>query len=208
MAERMPPLEMAAMDDAQRKAAEELIAGPRKGVIGPFIALLRSPELLDRMGRVGEQLRFRNSMPQRLVELAILIASRHVDNAFEWVLHQPLAMKEGVTRQTIDAINSGRAPGFDAGRRSRGARLRARAAPHELRFRRDLLAGEIAARRARRRGPHRDHRLLRRRELPDERGGHAAAEERRGAARAYSTVTAFARLRGLSTSVPRRSAVW
>jgi len=110
MAERMPPLEMAAMDEAQRKAAEELIAGPRKGVIGPFIALLRSPDLLDRMGRVGEQLRFRNSMPQRLVELAILIASRHVDNAFEWVLHQPLAMKEGVSRQTIDAINSGKRP--------------------------------------------------------------------------------------------------
>jgi len=111
MAERMPPLEMAAMDDAQRKAAEELIAGPRKGVIGPFIPLLRNPDLLDRMGRVGEQLRFRNSIPQKLVELAILVTSRHVDNAFEWVLHQPLALKEGVTRETIDAINAGRRPG-------------------------------------------------------------------------------------------------
>jgi 4-carboxymuconolactone decarboxylase len=101
---------MAGMTEAQRKAAEALIAGPRKGVIGPFIALLRSPELLERMGRVGEYLRFNNAIPQRLVELAILITSRHVDNAFEWMLHQPLAMKEGVSRETIDAINAGRRP--------------------------------------------------------------------------------------------------
>jgi 4-carboxymuconolactone decarboxylase len=110
MTERLPLPQMPAMSEAQRKAAEALIAGPRKGVIGPFIALLRSPELLDRMGRVGEYLRFSNAIPQRLVELAILVTSRHVDNAFEWMLHQPLAMKEGVSRATIDAINAGRRP--------------------------------------------------------------------------------------------------
>ena len=110
MTERLPLPAMAAMTEAQRKAAEALIAGPRKGVIGPFIALLRSPELLDRMGRVGEYLRFNNAIPQRLVELAILVTSRHVDNAFEWMLHQPLAMNEGVSHETIEAINAGRRP--------------------------------------------------------------------------------------------------
>jgi 4-carboxymuconolactone decarboxylase len=110
MKERLPLPEMAAMTEAQRAAAEALIAGPRKGVVGPFIPLLRSPELLDRMGRVGEHLRFHNAIPQRLVELAILITSRHVDNAFEWMLHQPLALKEGVSRETIDAINAGQRP--------------------------------------------------------------------------------------------------
>jgi len=110
MKDRLPPMEMQAMNDAQRKAAEALIAGPRKAVVGPFIALLRSPELLDRMQRVGEQLRFHNSIPQKLVELAILVTARHVDNEFEWVLHQALAVKEGVSRETIDAINSGQRP--------------------------------------------------------------------------------------------------
>ena len=98
------------MSDAQRQAAQALIAGPRKAVVGPFIALLRSPELLDRMQRVGEYLRFRNAIPQKLVELAILVTARHVDNAFEWVLHQPLAVKEGVSRATIDAVNRGERP--------------------------------------------------------------------------------------------------
>ncbi len=110
MKDRLPPMEMQAMSDAQRQAAEALIAGPRKAVVGPFIALLRSPELLDRMQRVGEYLRFRNAIPQKLVELAILMTARHVDNAFEWMLHQPLAMKEGVSRATIDAINAGERP--------------------------------------------------------------------------------------------------
>ena len=110
MKARLPPMEMQSMNDAQRKAAEALIAGPRKAVVGPFIALLRSPELLDRMQRVGEYLRFHNAIPQRLVELAILVTSRHVDNAFEWVLHQPLARKEGVAQETIDAINDRRRP--------------------------------------------------------------------------------------------------
>ena len=110
MKDRLPPMEMQAMSDAQRQAAEALIAGPRKAVVGPFIALLRSPELLDRMQRVGEYLRFRNAIPQKLVELAILMTARHVDNAFEWMLHQPLAVKEGVSRATIDAINAGQRP--------------------------------------------------------------------------------------------------
>ena len=47
--DRMPPLSLEAMNDDQRKAAEELIAGPRKGVKGPFIPLIRSPELMDKL---------------------------------------------------------------------------------------------------------------------------------------------------------------
>lgn len=110
MESRMPPMEFGRMSEAQRKAAEALIAGPRKAVVGPFIALLRSPELLDRMQRVGEYLRFHNAIPKRLVELAILVTARHVDNAFEWILHQGLAVKEGIKREAIDAINARRRP--------------------------------------------------------------------------------------------------
>lgn len=110
MTERMPPLDEAKMDEAQRKAAAALIAGPRKGVFGPFIALLRSPELLDRLQRVGEYLRFGSSIPQRLTELAILITARHVTNQFEWALHHPLALKAGVARATLDAVEAGTRP--------------------------------------------------------------------------------------------------
>ena len=70
---RMPPLAPSQMSAAQRAAADELTAGPRKGVKGPFIALLRSPELLARLQKVGEFLRFGSSLPPRVTEFATLI---------------------------------------------------------------------------------------------------------------------------------------
>jgi 4-carboxymuconolactone decarboxylase len=110
MNDRMPPLATEKMNDAQKEAAAELIAGPRKGVFGPFIPLMRSPELMDRLGRVGEYLRFHNTNPTKLNEFAILIASRHTTNQFEWAIHHPLAIKAGIARATLDALEQGRQP--------------------------------------------------------------------------------------------------
>ena len=42
---------MSSLDEAQRAAAQALIDGPRKGVYGPFLPLLRSPVLLDRVAK-------------------------------------------------------------------------------------------------------------------------------------------------------------
>src|ERR1700712_6095596 len=92
---RMPPLPKDAMSEAQRAAAEELIAGPRKGVKGPFIALLRSPALMDRLQRVGEYIRFDSSLPPRLSEFAMLVVARAWTQQFEWFTHVPLARKAG-----------------------------------------------------------------------------------------------------------------
>jgi len=52
--DRMPPLAPDTMDDLQRAATAALIAGPRKGVKGPFIPLLRSPRLLTPLQLAGE----------------------------------------------------------------------------------------------------------------------------------------------------------
>jgi 4-carboxymuconolactone decarboxylase len=81
--DRLPPLELDQMDAAQQAAAQLLIAGPRKGVKGPFIPLLRSPQLLDRLQRVGEYIRFDSSLPQRLSEFAMLVVSRACTQQFE-----------------------------------------------------------------------------------------------------------------------------
>ncbi|HET9645196.1 MAG TPA: carboxymuconolactone decarboxylase family protein [Burkholderiaceae bacterium] len=109
-ADRLPPLPLESMDDAQRAAAEELIAGPRKAVKGPFIALLRSPELLSRVQRVGELLRFGSVLPQRLNEWATLVVSRSWTQQFEWAVHTPLAMKAGVARESVESLREGRRP--------------------------------------------------------------------------------------------------
>ena len=108
--DRMPPLPADKMTGAQRKAAAEMIAGPRKGVKGPFIPLLRSPELMDRLQKVGEYLRFQSSLEQRISELIMLIVSREWTQHFEWFVHVPLGRKAGISEDTISALAEGRRP--------------------------------------------------------------------------------------------------
>lgn len=108
--DRLPLMAMKDMTSGQRAAAEALIAGPRKTVFGPFIPLLRSPVLMERVGKLGEYLRFEGVLDARIRELATCIVARHVTNQFEWMMHAPLALKAGVDSQVIDDIANGRRP--------------------------------------------------------------------------------------------------
>jgi 4-carboxymuconolactone decarboxylase len=98
------------MTQAQKKAADELAAGPRGGVKGPFIPLLRSPELMDRLQKVGEYLRFRSSLEPRISEFLMCVVSREWTQQFEWFVHVPLALKAGVEPQTLESLSEGRRP--------------------------------------------------------------------------------------------------
>jgi 4-carboxymuconolactone decarboxylase len=108
--ERLPMPDAAAMNEAQRAAAQALIDGPRKGVYGPFLPLLRSPQLLDRVAKMGEYLRFESVLDARVRELVTCAVARHVTNQFEWMMHAPLALKAGVAQATIDALHAGARP--------------------------------------------------------------------------------------------------
>ena len=107
-AERLPLMAREAMSQAQRDAADALIAGPRKAVFGPFIPLLHSPELMNRIASVGEYLRFDSVLETRIRELVMCRVARQVSNQFEWLMHAPLALKAGVLQSTLDALASGR----------------------------------------------------------------------------------------------------
>jgi 4-carboxymuconolactone decarboxylase len=108
--DRMPPMSDDQMDAVQRAAAAELIAGPRKGVKGPFIPLLRSPDLMARLQKVGEYLRFESALPPRTSEFATLVVARHWSQQFEWFTHVPLALKAGTQQTTIDELGDGARP--------------------------------------------------------------------------------------------------
>lgn len=108
--ERLPLPAADTMNDAQRAAAQALIDGPRKGVFGPFLPLLRSPVLLDRVAKVGEYLRFDSVLDVRIRELVTCAAARHVSNQFEWMMHAPLAVKAGVNEAAVEALRVGARP--------------------------------------------------------------------------------------------------
>jgi 4-carboxymuconolactone decarboxylase len=107
---RMPPIPPDKMTDEQKKAAADILAGPRGHLVGPFIPLLRSPEFMGRLQRTGEYLRFNSALEPRLSELAVLITARHWSQQFEWVHHRPIAEKAGLKPAICDALAEGRRP--------------------------------------------------------------------------------------------------
>ena len=108
--DRMPPIPKEKMTDAQKKAADELVAGPRGAVAGPFVPLLRSPELMSRLQKTGEYLRFQNSIGQKLTEFVILMTARQWTQQYEYNVHAPLAIKAGVKPEFVTALAEGRRP--------------------------------------------------------------------------------------------------
>jgi 4-carboxymuconolactone decarboxylase len=109
-AERLPILARDAMNEAQRHAADAIIAGPRKAIFGPFVPLLRCPALMEPIGKIGETLRFRGCLPEQVREFAICLVARETSNQFEWQTHVPLAIKAGIAQAAIDAVQVGRRP--------------------------------------------------------------------------------------------------
>jgi len=105
-ADRLPPLPDDALTPAQRAAAAALVAGPRGGLYGPFVPLLRSPELMEHAQRLGEYLRYRSAIGTRLSELVILLIARHWSQPVEWAIHAPIAAKAGLPAALIEAIRT------------------------------------------------------------------------------------------------------
>lgn len=108
--ERMPVIPEHKMTAAQKKAAAEISAGPRGEVKGPFVALLRSPEFMNRVQKVGEYIRFICPLDKRINEFAAIIAARHWNQQFEWWAHYRQALDAGLTRAIADAVGEGRRP--------------------------------------------------------------------------------------------------
>jgi 4-carboxymuconolactone decarboxylase len=108
--DRMPHIAAEDMTAEQRKAAEAFKAERGYGVLGPFVVMLRSPEVMLRAKAMGDYLRFRNVLPKRVSEMAILITAREWTQQFEWTYHYRYAMEAGLAREVADAIGEGRRP--------------------------------------------------------------------------------------------------
>ena len=108
--DRMPPIPADTLTDAQKKAVEEFKAARSADVTGPFVALLRSPEVMNRARAMGDYLRFKSSLPPRLSEFVILLVSRRWTQQYEWNAHKPLALQGGLRADIVDAIAEGRRP--------------------------------------------------------------------------------------------------
>ena len=108
--DRLPPLATDDLSDAQKAAVEDYRALRGGEVFGPFVPLLRSPELMSHVQRLGEYLRFRSRLGHRLTEFALLMISRAWTQQVEWSIHAPIAIAAGVPPEVVEAIGEARRP--------------------------------------------------------------------------------------------------
>src|SRR5687767_14095530 len=73
--DRLPPLANEQLSEQQEQALAEFVAA-RGQPTGPWIALLRSPELMKRTRGLSDYLRFESVVPGWLREFVILMTAR------------------------------------------------------------------------------------------------------------------------------------
>ena len=102
------------LTDAIRSGARSQIQGSgatRPGPIGgPFNVWLRSPGVGDCVQRIGEEIRFRTSLPFKLNEMAILITARFWTSQYEWASHLQHGIKAGLDPAIAQDIAENRRP--------------------------------------------------------------------------------------------------
>jgi len=101
---RLPDV-LGSLDPAAQKVYER-IAAKRGKIRGPFVPLMHHPALAERVGDLGEYLRFEGTLPGDLRELAILITARHVAQPFEWVMHALVGKAEGLPDDVLERIRA------------------------------------------------------------------------------------------------------
>ncbi len=108
--DRMPPLSENELTQAQEAVIEELLTVRGIAPRGPWIPLLRSPDVLTRARSMGDYLRYESALPPRLSELVILLVAREWTQHYEWYAHRDIALEAGLSLETVGAIAAGRYP--------------------------------------------------------------------------------------------------
>lgn len=74
------------------------------GLQGPAGVQLYSTRTAPHLSALNRYLRFEAGFTGHVREVAILTTAREMDSQFEWVAHEPEALKEGVPQNVIDVI--------------------------------------------------------------------------------------------------------
>lgn len=107
---RLPTIPPANYSPEQKAAAAEFEAARKVPVFGPFEPLMYSPQVMSQARAMGDYLRYHSSIGNTLSELAILVTARAWTQDYEWHVHQPIALKQGIKPDIVDAIAQGRRP--------------------------------------------------------------------------------------------------
>jgi 4-carboxymuconolactone decarboxylase len=103
---RLPLPKREDLDEAARATYDRASkpGGNIAGLQGPAGVQLYSPRTTAHLQAIYHYLRFEAGFSPRIREIAILATAREMDSQFEWVAHEPEALKEGVPQDVIDVI--------------------------------------------------------------------------------------------------------
>ncbi|HEY2977908.1 MAG TPA: carboxymuconolactone decarboxylase family protein, partial [Burkholderiaceae bacterium] len=107
---RLPTIPPAGYTPEQKQAAQEFEAARKVPVFGPFEPLMYSPQVMTQARAMGDYLRYKSAIGNKLSELAILVTAREWTQDYEWYVHHPIALKVGIKPETADAIAQGSRP--------------------------------------------------------------------------------------------------
>jgi 4-carboxymuconolactone decarboxylase len=108
--DRFKPLTWEQLNPAQKTMINDLLAGRRTALSGPFNVFLRSPEMGNLAQKLGEYVRFKSAVPRKLNEMAIIMTAKWWSSSYEWTAHKTAAQQAGLNDAIIDAIQAGRRP--------------------------------------------------------------------------------------------------
>jgi 4-carboxymuconolactone decarboxylase len=106
--DRFKPLTYEQMTPEQQKMTE--IAVSQRGTGGSFNISVRDTDGGQLFFDMGDRVRFHMSVPDKLKELAIIIAARYWGAQFEWLAHRRAAVQAGLSEDKVKAIAEGRRP--------------------------------------------------------------------------------------------------
>jgi 4-carboxymuconolactone decarboxylase len=96
--------------DLHARAVYDEIFASRGKVDDAFQPLLTTPDLLQRVVRLGTYIRFESGLDAETRECVILATAQYMRSEFEWQDHEIQARKAGVAAETIEAIRTQRNP--------------------------------------------------------------------------------------------------
>ena len=119
--QRFKSIPLEELTPEQQVMAEAIRSGPRAALKnsaaakpgplgGPFNVWLRSPGIGNLIQKLGEEIRFRSSLPAKLNEFAIIITARRWTSQYEWFAHHKLALEAGLDPAIAEDVAQGRRP--------------------------------------------------------------------------------------------------
>jgi 4-carboxymuconolactone decarboxylase len=108
---RLPEIDPTNLSPEKRAIYDRLMR-ERGHMRGPFAVWLRNAELCENTLKLQEMFASRIKLERRLLELMILVASRLTTAQYAWFIHEPHALKFGISPGIIEAIRERRAPDF------------------------------------------------------------------------------------------------